>query len=88
MSVEIVERRAYSAHRTIVILRGEAWVTFSRPWWHLLDWIWWWLTPGQSTWVTCSVREGDRWFKARLSAKRISRNVVLRGDKPGSETDL
>lgn len=45
MQVEVVERQACSVSDLVIVDHaGDVWLTFARPWWCLLDWIWWWLT--------------------------------------------
>lgn len=45
MQVEVIERQGFRVHDlAIVDEAGEVWLTFARPWWCVLDWIWWWLT--------------------------------------------
>jgi hypothetical protein len=68
-SVDIVEVRSAKAHRlTLIDKEGRVWLTFSRPWWDIASWFWWFLSPGAKRWIILR-REGK---KTRVRAMKMS----------------
>jgi hypothetical protein len=57
---------------------GRIWVTFSRPWWDIASWLWFWLMPGETKWVMLKKRSGTF---VRIRAKQIASQLVRVGRK-------
>lgn len=57
---------------------NRVWVTFSRPWWDIASWLWFWLMPGSIKMVLLRKRNGER---VRIRAKQISSRLIRVGRK-------
>lgn len=76
-SVEFVDVDARPVNGLALIDgQGRVWRTFSRPWWDIASWLWWWLTPGDKCWV--QVRRADE-SKVRVRAAMLATNHVRVG---------
>lgn len=76
-SVEIVDSRSFGVDGLALIERsGSVWRTFSRPWWDLSSWLWWWLMPGVKKFVLLRKSNGR---KVRVRAVRVSKRHVYIG---------
>ena len=80
-ALEISETEAFHVDGLALITRKDAvWVTFSRPWWDLAAWLWWFLFPGRKKWVKVLLGSGER---VRIRAVRVADRFVRLGT-PGA----
>lgn len=75
--IEIVERQLHDMDGLALIdVKGAVWLTFSRPWWDLSAYLWWWLTNGTKKWIFLRGHMGHR---VRVQAVLLSDRHVRLG---------
>lgn len=78
-TIEIVDSESRSQNGLALIeVSGAVWYTFSRPWWDISSWFWWWLTPGQKKWVFVRKASGQR---VRIRAVKLTDKHIRLGRK-------
>lgn len=77
LQIEIVERQSHEMDGLgLLDISGAVWLTFSRPWWDLSAWFWWWLTNGPKKWIFLRSPGGNR---IRIQAVCLSTRHVRLG---------
>lgn len=77
MAVDIIEKRSYSVHGIALLEKDNVWLSFSKPWWDVKSWLWWWLTPGQKKIML--IRKNNRVHRVRVV--RITKELLRMGVK-------
>lgn len=72
--IEFVQSESLGENALALIDKeGAVWYTFSRPWWDLASWLWWFLTPGRKKWVVAR-KVGN--VKVRIRAVKLTKKHV------------